>query len=68
MGKYSRNVSFPSKAAYIDEPGVRPARNQTKTSISIKGPFVLDKDLIKINLLDPVIAAWRHGFPTWKTS
>lgn len=23
MGKYSRNVSFQSKAAYIDEPGVR---------------------------------------------
>lgn len=40
-------------------------KNQTKTSSSIKGPFVLDKDLIKS---PPVIAAWRHGYPTWKTS
>lgn len=36
-----------------------------QNTISIKGPFVLDKDLIKS---PPVIAAWRHGYPTWKTS
>lgn len=51
MGKYSTNVSFQKKAAYIDKPGVR-GRDQTKTAISIKGPFVLDKDLIKSRLGD----------------